>query len=354
MNADKNELERLIALYASGELTAGEREKVFAAALEDQVLFEALAHEDALRHVLEMPGAKDRVIEGLKPKRSRWFMWAGGLAAAATVAIVFVLVRTSPISDRTIPAENRAPQVIQAEAPPAREIPAAPSSAKAMNNDPMQAAKSIPKQASDSGALGSIKPPEARQEVQVADNRVLKEASMPVNGPARSMAPVPPAPHSGVVPEVQLLAAPATMQEPAKSGIVGYTNSGAVMLRSFAPPPYTVLIKKAAGEFVSAGQNQEYQKGDSVRVTLVSPLTGRMTVNNSGKISSQLVNAGQRYFAPEEGEIVLDKPSGETLIGVTFQVDFTAEMSKKALPGRNVTADAIVTPTHFDIKITYK
>ena len=62
MKADKNELERLTARYASGDLTADEREKLFAAALEDQVLFEALAHEDAVRDVLGMPGAKERVI----------------------------------------------------------------------------------------------------------------------------------------------------------------------------------------------------------------------------------------------------------------------------------------------------
>ena len=119
MKADKNELDRLTALYASGQLTTAEREKLFAAALEDQVLFEALAHEDALRDVLAMPGAKARVIEGLKPKRSRRFAWFGGLAAAAATAIVFVLVRPRDVPDKILTAENHAPQQIQAEVPPA-------------------------------------------------------------------------------------------------------------------------------------------------------------------------------------------------------------------------------------------
>ena len=353
MKADKNELERLTALYASGDLTAAEREKLFAAALEDQVLFETLEHEDAVRDVLGMPGAKDRLLAGLQPKRSRWLVCAGGLAAAATAAIVFVLVRTSPISDRTMPVEDRAPQVVQAEAPEISTL------AKAKNNAPMQAAKPIPdaraKQISDSGAVKSTEPQEARQEVRMAENRLLKEESMPANGPGRAMAPAPLTPLAGVVPEAQPSAAPSTMQARAKSGIGGYANQGALMVGSFVPQPaYTILIKNDAGEFVPVGQNQEFQKGDSVRVALLAPYTGRMTVNNSGQISTQLVTAGQRYFAPEEGGIVLDKPSRETLIGVTFQGDLSAEMSKKALPERKVAADAIVAPTHFDIKISYK
>ena len=359
MKADKNELERLTARYASGDLTADEREKLFTAALEDQALFEALAHEDAVRDVLRMPGAKDRVIAGLMPKRSRWLVWAGGLAAAATAAMVFVLVRTSPISDRTVPAESRAPQVMEAEVPPARELLAVAPIAKSKGNAPKQEAKQIPgasaKQNSDSAAVNSIKTTESKQEVQVADARVLKEESMPVNDPVRAMAPGPPAPLSGVVSDAQPLAGIATMQARAKSGIGGYATPGSAIMQNFAPqPPYTVLVKNAAGDFIPAGQNQEFQKGDSVRVALLAPLTGRMTLNNSGKTSSQLVNAGQRYFAPEEGEIVLDKPSGETLLAVTFQLDLSAEMSKKALPERNVASDAIVAPIRFDIKITYK
>ena len=365
MNADKNELERLTALYASGQLTRVERKILFSAALEDQELFAALAHEDAVRDALELPGAKDRVIEGLKPKRSRWFVWAGGLAATATAATIFVLMRTSPISDRTVPAENRASQVIQAEAPVAPQILSAPPAVKAKSSPPMQAAKSIPdgraKEVSvaDPGAVGSVKTAEARQEVQVADNRILKERaeSTPSNGPVRALAPTAPAPLSGFaggVPGGQPFEPPATMQARAKPGITGSANNRGFVQNFMPQPPYTVLLKNAAGEFIPAGQNQTFQKGDTVRVALVAPFTGRMTVNNSGQISTQLVNAGQRYIAPDDSEIVLDKASGETLIGVTFQIDLTAEMSKKAMPERNVAADAIVPSTHFDIKITYK
>ena len=365
MNADKNELERLTALYASGQLTRVERKILFSAALEDQELFAALAHEDAMRDALQLPGATDRVIAGLKPKRSRWLVWAGGLAATATAATIFVLMRTSPISDRTVPAENRASQVIQAEAPPAPQILSEPPAVKAKSSSPMQAAKSIPdgraKEVSvaDPGAVGSVKTAEARQEVQVADNRILKERaeSAPTNGPVRALAPTAPAPLVGVaggVPGGQPFEPPATMASRAQPAFSVAANAG-VMVRSFAPrPPYTVLVKNAAGEFIPAGQNNEFQRGDSVRVAFVAPFTGRMTVNNSGQISTQLVNAGQRYIAPDDSEIVLDKASGETLIGVTFQTDLTAEMSKKALPERKAAADAIGPPTHFDIKITYK
>ena len=312
-----------------------------------------------MRDVLQMPGAKDRVIDGLKPKRNRWFVWAGGLAAAATAAIVFVLVRPSPVSDRTLPAEYHAPQQMQAEVPSMREIEAPAPIAKATKNATIPAAKPIPdgraKQVSlsDSGAADLIKPTDTRQEVQVAENRILKERaeSAPVNGPVRAMAPTAPAGAAGVVDGVL---EPQHFAAPAKPSFTVAANSGGLARSMMPQPPYTVLLKNAAGEFLPTGQNRVFQKGDTVKVALVAPITGRMTVNNSGQISSQLVNAGRRYFAPDEGEITLDKASGETLIGVTFQVDLTAEMSKKALPGRNVTADAIVDPTHFDIKITYK
>ena len=367
MKADKNELDRLTALYASGQLTAAEREKLYAAALEDQVLFEALAHEDALRDVLAMPGAKARVIEGLKPKRSRWFVWAGGLAAAATTAIVFVFVRTSDVPDKTLTAENHAPQQIQAEAPPAPRItaPASASVAKAKPAAPAQQDKPITdgraKQVSlsDSAVAVPVKPPEPRQEIMVAENKVVREKmeTAPVNGPARAAEVDVPAPAAGgLAPGMgggvrQPSEAPRAMESPARPT---FSAPMSPVMSMMPRPPYTILLKNAAGEFIPASQNQVFQKGDTVRVALVAPLTGRMTVNNSGQISSQIVTAGQRYLTPEGGELVLDKTSGETLIGVTFQVDPTAEFSKKAAPARSASMDALVTPTHIDIKITYK
>ena len=97
MKMDEAQAGRLLALYASGQLRTAEKTQLFAAALENQELFEALAHEDAMRDVLELPGAKDRLVASLTPQRkNQWFAWAGGLAAVAAALVVVIAIRNRP------------------------------------------------------------------------------------------------------------------------------------------------------------------------------------------------------------------------------------------------------------------
>jgi len=109
----RDEAQRLLSEYATGSLTEAQRTKLFAAALEDQELFEELAGEHAVKEILDEPGAKQRLLEALEPAQHKaaWWPWAAATAALA-VAVGFVVFQ------RTRPA-NMPPQIIAqvAEAP---------------------------------------------------------------------------------------------------------------------------------------------------------------------------------------------------------------------------------------------
>jgi hypothetical protein len=88
----QDDIRRLLGGYATGSLTDSERAALFEAALDDQELFEELAREQALKDLLDQPGAKQRLISALKPapvaswKRKLIWSAATALIAAGIVA----------------------------------------------------------------------------------------------------------------------------------------------------------------------------------------------------------------------------------------------------------------------------
>ena len=89
----REDIRKLIGGYATGSLSKAERRTLFETALDDQELFDELAREQALKELLEEPGAKQRLIAALTPRveRAWWskpWIWIG---AAAVVAIVFTV-----------------------------------------------------------------------------------------------------------------------------------------------------------------------------------------------------------------------------------------------------------------------
>jgi hypothetical protein len=85
------DIRKLLGGYATGTLTAEEREGLFEAALDDQELFDALAKEQPLRELLEDPAARAHLLAALDdgplrwPRRFEQWLWghAVGLAAVA-------------------------------------------------------------------------------------------------------------------------------------------------------------------------------------------------------------------------------------------------------------------------------
>ena len=65
---EQEQLDRLLAHYATGGLTEVEKKALFTAALTDQNLFDRLMDEEALREAIELPGARQR----LRPRGRCW------------------------------------------------------------------------------------------------------------------------------------------------------------------------------------------------------------------------------------------------------------------------------------------
>src|ERR1700683_2227249 len=92
----RQEIQKLLGGYATDTLSEAERSALFAAGIEDQELFDALAKEQALRDVRQDPSARQQLIVALGPAPARhWLRWlrqpavlamAGGMAAPLIVA----------------------------------------------------------------------------------------------------------------------------------------------------------------------------------------------------------------------------------------------------------------------------
>jgi len=233
----REEIEKLIGGYAAGTLTPTEREELFAAAMDDQELFDILAEEQALKEILDDPEDRKFLRESLGEagksphseekkawwRLSFWPMAAGLATVAAGLAIVTVVgiqqtTRESPEIAATKPAANTpaseppkeiADARITTAAPPERarkkalaaEEPA-PTKAKAVK-DTAVAAPEQPKREADQ------KPAEAA----VADKQAAVPAAPPPPPPASQPVQVaaverkeaPPAPASAAGPSASQL-----------------------------------------------------------------------------------------------------------------------------------------------------
>jgi hypothetical protein len=92
------EIRKLIGGYATGSLTEAERQLLFEAALEDQELFDELAGEQALKELLDEPGARERLIAALRPPQAAraWWLRAWPWAAAAAAIAAGVVISLMP------------------------------------------------------------------------------------------------------------------------------------------------------------------------------------------------------------------------------------------------------------------
>ena len=85
---EREQFDRLLAEYATGGLSEEERKELFAAALADQELFDQLMEEDALREAIELPGARNRLIDSLQEEEAEVaMMFRSAPAAPAPVAM---------------------------------------------------------------------------------------------------------------------------------------------------------------------------------------------------------------------------------------------------------------------------
>ena len=134
------DIKKLLGGYATDTLTTEERQALFAAALEDQELFDALAREQSLRDLLRDPAARAELLSALDTPATRpagFWQWlrrpmVAGLATAggAVIAIVAVwqgtrMASVKPSAQPVMVAELKRPEL-----PPAPSaVPTAPAPA---------------------------------------------------------------------------------------------------------------------------------------------------------------------------------------------------------------------------------
>jgi hypothetical protein len=173
------EIKKLLGGYATGTLTAEEQQALFAAALEDQELFDSLAGEQALRDLLSDPASRAHLLTALDtPARRTFHFWewlrrpvVAGLAVAGVggIAVVAVLQSTH------VPHKDvAAPQIVA-------ELKVEPA--------PLQSTAEVP-------------PPSMRQQ---ADKKVnVPRVPPPALLPAPNQ-PVPAAPPPAAIPAAEAL-----------------------------------------------------------------------------------------------------------------------------------------------------
>jgi hypothetical protein len=127
----REDVQKLLGGYATGTLTPEEQQALFAAALDDQELFDALGREQSLRDLLRDPAAKAEVLAALDGGRVPWYRhgwWrpAAVALAMAGIAVMAVVVtrKSAPKPEAVTVAELKAPA--QAPAPEPRQMEQVP------------------------------------------------------------------------------------------------------------------------------------------------------------------------------------------------------------------------------------
>ena len=128
-----DDIRKLLGGYSTGTLTPEEQRALFAAALEDQELFDALAREQALRDLLRDPAARAHVLASLDETPQPWWRpavrWlmrpavAGAMAACLAVAMGYGIWRARQARPPVLVAVNR--ELRTAPVEPARPAPSA-------------------------------------------------------------------------------------------------------------------------------------------------------------------------------------------------------------------------------------
>jgi hypothetical protein len=126
----REEVQKLLGGYATGTLTEDEQQALFAAALEDQQIFDALANEQSLRDLLRDPAAKAAALAALDrpPARAGWLAWmrqpwVAGLAMAGIAAVSIAVWKAQRTTE---PEPQLVAKVEPAPAPPAGTVPTVP------------------------------------------------------------------------------------------------------------------------------------------------------------------------------------------------------------------------------------
>jgi len=205
------DIRKLLGGYATGTLTTEEQQALFAAALEDQELFDELAREQSLRDLLRDPAARAELLGALDTPAGRpggFWQWprrpmVAGLAAAGVAAVAIVAVwqgtRVVSVKPRTEPvmvAELKRPDAVTTPSTPQPPAPAnQPESSARDRGAGTPAAVKVDKKTAPAMAL---RVPSVRTRHCVPECRIRRRADEgEASGDRDGAVPVPGPPNGG-------------------------------------------------------------------------------------------------------------------------------------------------------------
>ena len=299
----QRDIEKLLGGYATDTLTEEERKELFAAALRDQTLFNALADEHALKEVLDDPRARRLLIDALKKTTTQrywlenflaWLRrpssWAlAGSVAVALLAITFVIRMAGlPTPETERMAGVKAP-------PPPTSEPAAPAidMAKTPEPAPFEGKRQKNKQRPQSPSPGAAPAEESglreRRAAQLATPESASSDSKKSDG-GNQVAEQPPA-----------LPAPLTKErDRAQETEVPSRTLKYQGLANRAPLrpniPYTLLRRGPDGLYAPVDPATNFKAGEAVRIAIEPTDDGYLYA----------------LWADEAGRFKMVYPTGET------------------------------------------
>jgi hypothetical protein len=356
---NREDIDKLLGGYATGTLTPEEREALFAAALEDQQIFEALAREEPLRELLQDPFAKTRLLTALEqkpePRYRRWLrpaVWAIPAAGLAAVVALLVLERPParqpvtiaqvlrPRSEPAVPVPSPLPQVLEKRTlpAPAREVE---PRARARPAEPLIAVAPPP----PPPALEPALPPPPKDAEPQADAAVLG-ATQIIAGPSQRAN----RPRVNML-RTQSLPVQAAGQQ-GQAGVAGYAPSSdaralyygtpfppvfqtnlaepQTRIRPATPPPraaavtatpvtlpmqhlglrYSILRRGADGQVAAVDPNGPIDPGGNISLRFESNETGYLYVferiDGWRLFASSRIERSTPYNLPQTGGLVFD------------------------------------------------
>jgi hypothetical protein len=178
----ERELEKLLGGFAADTLTAEERQQLYAAALRDQEIFNALADEQGLKDLLADPVVRRKLLGALAPHRDagRWRSWldrftsTAGLAWAGGVAVgVFAVVLGLRVYEASLRQAVDTAAVEEERSMAPSTAPSAPPLQVPLEEEKHKEPKAAPKD----DARGKITPPSStlKSREQSASSRPRQE-----------------------------------------------------------------------------------------------------------------------------------------------------------------------------------
>ncbi len=330
------EARKLLGGYATGTLSTDERKALFAAALEDQTLFDALAGDEALRELLDDPPSRAELVAALGEEKlslgaqlAAWWKqpqslaWAGGAAAVVLAAVIVYQMGTPPAQTEVAVVAKVSTEEI-AEEPAVPPPPSASPQPAVKPLPPPQSRADVPAAAPEQEAAGQVREAdsveEARSELAMADalrqeeNRSdvmatgdvgVTEAPAP-QAMAFSTAPSEPAPQAATPPPPVRITNEAqrrtsTTQTSAVSASEQQLAQLVAARNAIASVGYTVERSDADGNWTALPGGSAVRLSDAIRLRIRAVQSGTLVVadtTSNEAVWSGEVEQGSSYVVP--------------------------------------------------------